>query len=103
MMTRLVVLLLSLFSYMASALAADVQHGRQLAFQLCARCHQISPEQPRRATAAPPFADIPRRTALDEVRLGFYLLIEKNKQMIGRNISLGEATDLAAYIMSVKR
>ena len=102
-MTRPVVLLLSLFSFTTPALAANPQNGRRIAFQLCARCHQISPEQPRRATAAPPFADIPRKTALDEVRLAFYLLIEKNQKMVGRALSLGEATDLAAYIMSVRK
>jgi mono/diheme cytochrome c family protein len=86
-----------------SASAADARRGEQLARQWCAGCHRISPQQQRAAAKAPAFVDIPRRTALDEARLTFYLLLEKNRQMVGRTISPSDAADLAAYIVSQGR
>jgi len=102
-MTRLFIVLLCLTCLITPALAANAQQRRQLALRLCAGCHQVSPERPRPATKAPPFAEIPKRTALDETRLTFYLMLEKTRRMVGRDISIGEATDLAAYIMSVRQ
>lgn len=100
-MKRLVALLY-LTGLDTPALAADPHHGQQLAQRLCVSCHQISPDRPR-SPKAPAFADIPRRVALDEVRLTFYLLLEKNRQMIGRALSPTEAADLAAYIVNQGR
>lgn len=102
-MTRLFAALLYLTGFITPALGADPRQGRQLAQRLCAGCHQIAPERQRVRTNAPAFADIPRRTALDEARLTFYLLLEKNRQMVGRSISPSEAADLAAYIVSQGR
>lgn len=101
-MTRLSVVLLCLTSLITPALAANPQRGGQLAVRWCARCHQVAPTQRPPATIAPSFADIPKRTALDELRLAFYLMLGKSRQMVGRDIAIGDATDLAAYIMSVK-
>jgi cytochrome c553 len=102
-MTRLFVVLLCLTSLITPALAGNAHQGRQLALRWCAGCHQVSPERPRPATNAPPFAEIPRRTALDELRLALYLMLDKIRRMSGRDLSLGDATDLAAYIMSLRQ
>lgn len=102
-MIRFFVTSLYLAGLITSALAADPRHGRQLAERWCARCHQISADRQRLPNRARAFADIPRRTAADEVRLTFYLLLEKNRQMVGRTISPTEAADLAAYIISQGR
>lgn len=102
-MTKLFIVLLCLTSLIAPALAANAQRGGQLARGWCAGCHQVTPGQPRPATRAPPFAEIPKRTALDELRLAFYLMLAKSRRMSGRDISIGDATDLAAYIISVRQ
>lgn len=102
-MIRIFVASLYLTGFISPALAADPRQGRLLAQRLCANCHQISSERPRPSAKAPAFADIPRRTAVDEVRLTFYLLLEKNRQMIGRALAPTEAADLAAYIVSQGR
>ncbi len=87
-------------SLITPTLAADPNQGRQLALRWCAGCHQVTHEQRRPAVKALAFAEIPRRTALDEVRLALYLVIEKNRGMIGRKITPGEASDIAAYIVT---
>src|SRR6185369_3971472 len=56
------------------SLAADVNHGRQIARRWCTSCHVVVANQRQPTTTeAPPFATIARRADFDARRLAVFL------------------------------
>ncbi len=86
----------------AAALAADVDHGRQLAGRWCASCHLVAPNQRQTTTEAPPFAGIARQPGFNVDRLAFFLL-NPHPKMPDMSLTRAEAADISAYIGSLAK
>jgi mono/diheme cytochrome c family protein len=84
------------------SLAADAAQGRQLALRWCASCHAVTAEPSRTADTPPPFANVAQRPDFDASRLAFFLL-NPHPVMPNMGLSRSEATDLAAYIASLRK
>jgi mono/diheme cytochrome c family protein len=85
---------------LASASAADVDHGETLARRWCAACHVVASDQTRGQDNVPPFASIAKIPGFgaDEIAL---LLLDPHPKMPDMQLSRGEAENLAAYIVSL--
>lgn len=86
----------------AAAWAQDAGRGRVLAQQRCAACHNIDggPRRPNRS--APSFSEIARQAAFNADQLTITLTYGHIPMGNGR-VTAGEAGDLAAYIVSLRR
>jgi mono/diheme cytochrome c family protein len=100
------VLMLPIWSIIIAAaasspgLAADPNHGEQLARRWCASCHVVAKDQTQASSEAPPFATIARNPIFNADRLAFFLL-EPHPKMPNMSLTRLEAADLAAYIVSL--
>lgn len=100
---RLTVLLACVAALSGSpALAADPDHGADLAKRWCASCHLVSADQPQASADVPSFAAVARKPGFTPEKLAFFLL-DPHPKMPSFPLSRVEATDLAAYIASLKR
>jgi mono/diheme cytochrome c family protein len=84
-----------------SAFAADPDHGQTLVKRWCASCHLVAPEQRGSTTEAPPFASVAKRPDFDEAKVAFFLL-DPHPKMPNMQLSRNEASDIAAYISTLK-
>ena len=84
----------------ASALAADVVVGEQLARRWCSDCHLVARNQTP-AGDAPPFTMIARRPDFNAAGVAFFLL-DPHPKMPDMGLSRKAAEDLAAYIATLK-
>ncbi|WP_137044098.1 cytochrome c [Pseudolabrys sp. FHR47] len=86
-----------------SAQANDPVRGGALAQQTCTRCHNIraGPRLTGHPTV-PTFAELSRSTSLNASQLAVYLAFG-HTPMGNRFVPIGEASDLAAYIVSLQR
>jgi mono/diheme cytochrome c family protein len=87
---------------MQAGVAADATHGREVAQRWCAGCHAITADPRQTADVPPPFANIARRPDFDAARLAYFLL-NPHPIMPNMGLSQTEATDLAAYIGSLRK
>ena len=83
-----------------SALAADADHGADLAKRWCASCHVVANGQTQASADVPSFASVARRPDFSAERLAFFLL-DPHPKMPNFPLSRTEAGDLAAYIGSL--
>ena len=79
------------------AMAADANHGSDLAKRWCATCHVVNSEQKRASTDARPFAVIASKSNFTPEKIAFFLL-DPHPNMPNFPLSRSEAADLAAYI-----
>lgn len=81
--------------------AADADHGKEIAERWCASCHLVGHEQMSTTDQAPPFAYLGRRADFDENKLAFLLLLPHPRTP---TISLNrtQVANLAEYIRSLK-
>jgi mono/diheme cytochrome c family protein len=86
----------------SAGLAADIDHGQQLARRWCAGCHLVTADQRQTMTEAPPFASIASRRDFDTNRLAFFLL-EPHPKMPNMSLTRSEAADIAGYISSLTK
>jgi mono/diheme cytochrome c family protein len=84
------------------AMAADADHGADLARRWCASCHVVSAEQARASADVPPFAAIAAKTDFTPERVAFFLL-DPHPKMPNFPLSRSEAADIAAYIASLRK
>ncbi|WP_407188539.1 c-type cytochrome [Bradyrhizobium centrosematis] len=84
-----------------SALAADADHGADLAKRWCASCHIVANGQTQASADVPSFASVARRPDFNAERLAFFLL-DPHPKMPNFPLSRTEAGDLAAYIASLR-
>ena len=84
-----------------SSIAADEKHGEQLARRWCSSCHVVAPDQKSEVIEAPPFATIARRPEFNAAKLALFLL-DPHPKMPDMGLSRDAASDLAAYIATVK-
>jgi mono/diheme cytochrome c family protein len=85
----------------SSALAADADHGADLAKRWCATCHVVANGQTQASADVPSFASVARRPDFSPERLAFFLL-DPHPKMPNFPLSRAEAADLAAYIGSLR-
>ncbi|UPJ56703.1 cytochrome c [Bradyrhizobium sp. 192] len=85
----------------SSALAADPDHGADLAKRWCASCHVVANGQTQASADVPSFVSIARRPDFSPERLAFFLL-DPHPKMPNFPLSRTEAGDIAAYIASLR-
>ena len=83
------------------AFAANPDYGQTLARRWCASCHVVVSGQRGSTTEAPPFTSVARQPDFDASKLAFFLL-EPHPKMPNMQLSRSEASDLAAYISTLK-
>jgi mono/diheme cytochrome c family protein len=83
------------------ALAADANHGAEIAKRWCASCHLVDAGQKQASTDAPPFDAIAHKTDFTPEKVAFFLL-DPHPKMPNFPLSRNEAGDLAAYIGSLR-
>lgn len=84
------------------ALAADANHGAQLAERWCASCHLVDSAQKQASTDAPPFGTIAHKSDFTAEKVAFFLL-DPHPKMPNFPLGRSEAADLAAYIGSLRK
>jgi mono/diheme cytochrome c family protein len=85
----------------SSAIAADANHGGDLARRWCASCHVVANGQTQASADVPSFASVARRPDFSPERLAFFLL-DPHPKMPNFPLSRTEAGDIAAYIASLR-
>jgi mono/diheme cytochrome c family protein len=85
-----------------AAVAADAEHGQQLAKRWCATCHLVDGNQRQANADVPPFATIARKSDFTPEKVAFFLL-DPHPKMPNFPLSRNEAADLAAYIGSLRK
>jgi len=85
----------------SSSLAADADHGADLAKRWCASCHVVAGNQVQASADVPSFASVARKPDFSPERLAFFLL-DPHPKMPNFPLSRAEAGDIAAYIGSLR-
>jgi mono/diheme cytochrome c family protein len=85
-----------------TCLAADAEHGLDLAKRWCASCHLVTSDQQRASSDVPPFATVAQSPNFDGKRLAYFLL-EPHPKMPQMALSRAAADDLAAYIETLRK
>ena len=86
----------------SAAVAADANHGAELAKRWCASCHLVDSTQKQASTDAPPFDAIAHKSDFTAEKVAFFLL-DPHPKMPNFPLSRNEAADLAAYIGSLRK
>jgi mono/diheme cytochrome c family protein len=86
----------------SAVMAADANHGAELAKRWCASCHLIDGGQRQASADVPPFATIARRSDFTPEKVAFFLL-DPHPKMPNFPLSRNEAADIAAYIASLRK
>jgi mono/diheme cytochrome c family protein len=81
--------------------AADPDHGETLVKRWCVTCHLVGADQKRATTDAPPFASVAKRPDFDAAKIALFLL-DPHPKMPNMQLSRDEASDIAAYIATLK-
>jgi mono/diheme cytochrome c family protein len=85
-----------------TAVAADPDHGADLARRWCATCHVVDNDQKQASADVPPLAAIARRADFSPQKVTSFLL-EPHPKMPNYPLSRDEAADIAAYIGSMRK
>jgi mono/diheme cytochrome c family protein len=86
----------------SKVIAADVDHGADLAKRWRATCHVVDSDQRQASADVPPFAAIARKLDFSPEKLAFFLL-DPHPKMPNFPLNRTEATDIAAYIASLRK
>jgi mono/diheme cytochrome c family protein len=86
----------------ADARKGDAADGREFAQTWCTECHAIDAKAAPGGKAGPAFAAIANRRSVTSRRL-IRWLYSKHKNMPDFEVELDDASDVAAYIMSLRR
>jgi mono/diheme cytochrome c family protein len=86
----------------SAVIAADANHGAELAKRWCATCHLVENSQPQANADVPPFATIASRSDFTPEKVAFFLL-DPHPKMPNFPLSRNEAADIAAYIASLRK
>jgi mono/diheme cytochrome c family protein len=84
------------------AMAADADHGAELAKRWCSTCHIVDADQKQASADAPPFAAIASKSDFSPEKVAFFLL-DPHPKMPNFSLNRYEAADLAAYISSLRK
>jgi mono/diheme cytochrome c family protein len=86
----------------SEVIAADVDHGADLAKRWCATCHVVDSDQRQASADVPPFATIARKPDFSPEQLVSFLL-DPHPKMPNFPLNRTEAADIAAYIASLRK
>ena len=101
-MRHLSVLLAVVAGFLGSAaLAADADHGADLAKRWCASCHSVTGDQKQASADVPTFAAVARKPDFSPEKLAFFLL-DPHPKMPSFPLNRSEANDIAAYIGTLR-
>jgi mono/diheme cytochrome c family protein len=84
------------------ALAADAEHGAELAKRWCATCHLVESGQKQASADVLSFEAIATKSDFTPEKVAFFLL-DPHPKMPNFPLSRNEAADLAAYIGSLRK
>jgi len=107
-LSRTQILIQLLISTVATAsgtsqvLAADADHGGDLARRWCATCHLVDGTQKQANADVPSFAMIAQKSGFTPEKVAFFLL-DPHPKMPNFPLSRNEAADIAAYIGSLRK
>lgn len=87
---------------LSPAVAADANHGAELAKRWCASCHVVASGQKQASADVPSFAAIANKSDFSAEKLAFFLL-DPHPKMPNFPLSRNEAGDIAAYIGSLRK
>ena len=87
---------------LSQALAADADHGRDLARRWCASCHLVEGAQKQASADVPSFATVAGKFDFTPEKVAFFLL-DPHPKMPNFPLSRNEAADIAAYIGSLRK
>ena len=87
---------------LSPAMAADADHGAELAKRWCASCHVVDGGQKQASADVPPFSAIANRSDFSAEKLAFFLL-DPHPKMPNFPLSRNEAGDIAAFIGSLRK
>jgi mono/diheme cytochrome c family protein len=82
--------------------AADAAQGLLLAKRWCAACHLVAADQKEANADAPPFATIASAPHFSAEALAYFLL-DPHPKMPDLPLSRYQASDIAAYIVSLRK
>jgi len=86
----------------SQTLAADADHGGDLARRWCAACHLVDSTQKQASADVPSFAMIAQKSDFTPEKVAFFLL-DPHPKMPNFPLSRSEAADIAAYIGSLRK
>jgi mono/diheme cytochrome c family protein len=86
----------------SQTLAADADHGADLAKRWCAACHLVDSAQKQASADVPSFAMIAQKSDFTPEKVAFFLL-DPHPKMPNFPLSRSEAADIAAYIGSLRK
>jgi mono/diheme cytochrome c family protein len=84
------------------AMAADADHGAELAKRWCATCHLVADDQKQTSADVPSFAAIASNSNFTAEKTASFLL-EPHPKMPSFPLSRNEAADIAAYIGALRK
>jgi mono/diheme cytochrome c family protein len=84
------------------AMAADADHGAELAKRWCATCHLVASDQKQASADVPSFAAIASKSDFSPEKIASFLL-EPHPKMPNFPLSRNEAADIAAYIGALRK
>jgi len=84
------------------AVAADANHGADLAKRWCSSCHLVDAAQKRADADVPTFTAIASESDFTPEKVAFFLL-DPHPKMPNFSLNRYEAADLAAYISSLRK
>jgi mono/diheme cytochrome c family protein len=87
---------------LSPAMAADADHGAELAKRWCASCHAVDSGQKQASADVPPFAAIANKPDFSAEKLAFFLL-DPHPKMPNFPLSRNEASDIAAFIAALRK
>ena len=87
---------------LSPAMAADANHGAELAKRWCASCHVVDSGQRQASADVPAFSAIANKAEFSAEKLAFFLL-DPHPKMPNFPLSRNEAGDIAAYIGSLRK
>jgi len=102
MITRAGIIAAAAFVLCGPAWAEDPARGRALAEKRCSECHNIDGGPRRRGSRAPSFSEFARQAGFSASQLAIHLAYAHTPMGDG-HVTLGEAGDLSAYIMTLRR
>lgn len=85
-----------------AAFAANPDNGLTLAQRWCATCHMVDSIQKQASADVPPFAAIAQTSDFTPEKVAFFLL-DPHPKMPNFPLSRNEASDIAAYIGSLRK
>lgn len=86
----------------SAVMAADADHGANLAKRWCATCHVVDGDQKQASADVPTFAQIARKSDFTPEKVAFFLL-DPHPRMPSFPLNRNEAADIAAYIGSLRK